>query len=845
MVKIRTQFFISVIVFGTILIVLAIFLALVAGQISKYNYLEESINNIQRTARELSYTANNYLLFGENQQSTRFGTIYESLSTELSELRQLSPEERSLVDDINSYLVRFKSIFDEVHTTIEGVSQRPGSFFEQSFIWVSYSRMQVQSEAILFDASRLFNLVDESLDRTRRESMWLLYILVGAFGIYLFSNYLLIYQRTLKSIEVLKSGTEIVGSGDLNYFVPEKHQDEIGDLSRAFNQMTADLKKVTTSKADLLQREIYARKEIEEDLRDSEERFFKAFHLSPVPMTISRVGEGIWVEVNAAYSRLVEYSQEELVGHKSEDLNIIDAPERELMVQIMADRGSLPGSEANMRTKSGKRLTVLYYTEKVGLKDQDYTLATVVDVTERKKAETALKESEQRFRALSETSPVGVGVSSAEGIILYANPSYELILGYNRGELTGKIASELYWNPDDRRAWVSTLKDTGSVRDVETRLKKKDSSIVWVLLNISPIFFEGKQAVIGTIQDITERKKAEAELAYRATFPEMNPNPVIEVDTGGDIKYVNPAARTIFPDLVTQGDEHPFIKGLTTLVNRIENEETTSIIREVHIGEEWYEQAISQVPNSRNLRIYGRDITSRKKADELKDEFIGMVSHELRTPLTITMGALYTAQDKGISEKDAQELLQDAIIGTETLAGIVENLLELSRSQANRLELNKQKTDVKEIARNVIKKLQSKSGIHHLVVEIPDTIPSVVVDPIRVERIIFNLVENAIKYSPNGGDVKISANQNGDNIIVRVTDYGLGISPDDQKKLFQSFEQLDVNNRRAMQGVGLGLKVCRTLVEAHGGRIWVESEPGRGSSFYFTLLTTVPDLKNQ
>ncbi len=719
MVKIRTQFIISVFVFGTILIVLTIILALVGGQIAKYNYLEDEINNIQRTARELSYTANNYLLFGESQQSTRFGTIYESLTTELSELRQLSPEERSLVDNINSYLVRLKSIFDEVHTTIESLSQNPGNFFEQSFIWVSYSRMQVQSEAIIFDASRFFNLVDESLDQTRRESMWLLFILVGAFGIYIFSNYLLIYQRTLKSIALLKSGTEIIGSGDLNYFVPEKRKDEIGDLSRAFNQMAAELKTITSSKADL---------------------------------------------------------------------------------------------------------------EK--------------EIDERKKAEEAQKESEQRFRTLTETSPVGVGVSSADGIILYANPSYEHILCYNRGELIGKKASDLYWNPEDRSTWVGTLNATGTVKNIETLLKKKDGSVVWVLINVSSILFENSQAVIGTIQDITERKNAEAEIAYRATFPELNPNPIIEVDAIGNVIYENPAAKTMFPDLSARGNKHPYLSGWETLVSGIKIEKT-SLTREINVGESWYEQAISRVPFSQNLRIYGRDVTLRKKADELKDEFIGMVSHELRTPLTITMGALYTAQDKGISVKDAQELLRDAIIGTETLAGIVENLLELSRSQANRLELNKQQTDVNEIAQNVVKKLQSKSGIHHLVVTIPKTTPSVVVDPIRVERIIFNLVENAIKYSPNGGDVKISADQSGDSIIVRVADQGPGISPDDQKKLFQSFEQLDISNRRAMQGVGLGLKVCRTLVEAHGGRIWVESEPGKGSSFCFTLLTTISDLKNK
>jgi PAS domain S-box-containing protein len=842
-----------VFVFGTILIVLAIILALVGGQIARYNYLEDSINNIQRTARELSYTADNYLLFGESQQSTRFGTIYESLSTELSELRQLSPEERSLVDDINSYLVRFKSIFDEVRITIESVSQNPDNFFEQSFIWVSYSRMQVQSEAIIFDASRLFNLVDESLDQTRRESTWLLYILVGAFGIYLFSNYVLIYQRTLKSIALLKSGTEIIGSGDLNYFVPEKRKDEIGDLSRAFNQMTLDLRKVTTSRADL-QREIAARKNIEEELKASNESLQEQTaklvdSQKKYQALVETTNDFIWeMDTQGRYTycspqveTLWGYKPDQMIGNTLFDV-MPSATQQEGMnyLEQMA-KSSEPFRLHNISYNSKGELITLE-TSGVPFFNDDGILSGFRgisrDVTESKKVETALKESEQRFRALSETSPVGVGVSSADGIILYANPCYELILGYNRGELVGKNASGLYWNPDDRRSWVGLLKDTGVVRDIETQLKKKDGSIVWVLINISPILFEGKEAVIGTIQDITERKKAEAELAYRATFPEMNPNPVIEVDTAGNIVYINPAARTTFPDLAAQGDKHPFITDLDTVVKRIENEKPTLLIREINIGESWYEQAISQVPNSRNLRIYGRDVTSRKKADELKDEFIGMVSHELRTPLTITMGALYTAQDKGISEKDAQELLRDAIIGTETLAGIVENLLELSRSQANRLELNKQQTDVNEIAQNVVKKLQNKSGIHRLVVAIPETIPSVVVDPIRVERIMFNLVENAIKYSPKGGEVKISADQTGDNIIVRVTDHGPGITLDDQKKLFQSFEQLDISNRRAMQGVGLGLKVCRTLVEAHGGRIWVESEPGKGSSFCFTLLTT-------
>lgn len=244
-----------------------------------------------------------------------------------------------------------------------------------------------------------------------------------------------------------------------------------------------------------------------------------------------------------------------------------------------------------------------------------------------------------------------------------------------------------------------------------------------------------------------------------------------------------------------------------------------------------------------NLSIHGseliqctvRDISERKKAEMLKDEFIGMVSHELKTPLTVMIGAIYTLKEEVLAEEDRQQLMQDVITSAEVLANIVENLLELSRSQGNRLALNPQPVDIGEIVRHVVQKLKNMSEIHRISVERPAQLPLISIDSARVERILYNLVENAIKYSPKGGEVKIFIRPESESLIVGVSDQGTGISPDDQKLLFQSFEQLGITNRSAMQGVGLGLKVCRTLVEAHGGTICVESEPGKGSTFFFTL----------
>ena len=227
------------------------------------------------------------------------------------------------------------------------------------------------------------------------------------------------------------------------------------------------------------------------------------------------------------------------------------------------------------------------------------------------------------------------------------------------------------------------------------------------------------------------------------------------------------------------------------------------------------------------------DISASKRAERTKDEFLNMVSHELKTPLTVIIGALNTADSPGIPENEARELRQDAVDSAVLLAGMVENLLELSRSKTSRVALSPEPLDFGEVAWSVAHKFHLRSPKHSICVDLPPRIPDVIGDKPKVERILYNLVENAVKYSP-GGEVTISARQDGSNLLACVADQGTGITEHDQKKLFQSFEQLAVE-RKAMHGLGLGLKVCRTLVEAHGGKIWVESKSGKGSKFFFTL----------
>jgi PAS domain S-box-containing protein len=230
-----------------------------------------------------------------------------------------------------------------------------------------------------------------------------------------------------------------------------------------------------------------------------------------------------------------------------------------------------------------------------------------------------------------------------------------------------------------------------------------------------------------------------------------------------------------------------------------------------------------------------RNITDLKRVEKLKDEFIGMVSHELKTPLTVIIGSLAVAKTKGLPVEQANELITDAAIYADDLVVIVDNLLELSRFQSQRLTIQTEPTDLGAIARTVVQKLKNKSSKHHLVVDISTNTARINIDKIRIERVLYNLVENAIKYSPSGGQIRVFNHWQAGKMIVGVSDQGFGIAENDIAKLFHSFERIEAYEKHIIPGLGLGLRVCRILVEAHGGKIWVESVAGKGSTFYFSV----------
>lgn len=224
-----------------------------------------------------------------------------------------------------------------------------------------------------------------------------------------------------------------------------------------------------------------------------------------------------------------------------------------------------------------------------------------------------------------------------------------------------------------------------------------------------------------------------------------------------------------------------------------------------------------------------------KELDQLKSDFVSMVSHELRAPLTNINGSIeLMLSDENMDPETQRAMLRIIAEQTARLTRLVQGILNVSRIEARKLEIHPEVVFIHPVLEKVVREIAQATERH--VFELPDRIlPPVWADPDRLQEILSNLLDNAVKYSPDGGTIRIDAQVLGDRMVISVSDPGLGIPPRELDKIFEKFHRVDRGDARTTYGHGLGLYISKRLVEAHGGDIWVESELGRGSTFHFTL----------
>lgn len=231
------------------------------------------------------------------------------------------------------------------------------------------------------------------------------------------------------------------------------------------------------------------------------------------------------------------------------------------------------------------------------------------------------------------------------------------------------------------------------------------------------------------------------------------------------------------------------------------------------------------------------DLTRFRQAEEMKNTFISSVSHELKTPVALIKGYASTMRraDANWTKEVVSESFQVIEEEADRLTELIENLLDASRAQAGRFKLVPVELDIDELVVKVARKYQAQSKGHRIIADVAPNMPLVLADEARITQVLGNLISNAIKYSPEGGEIRIVGETQLHEVIIRVSDQGMGIAKADQEKLFNSFYRAEIATRRGIAGTGLGLYLSRVIIESHGGRIWVESDGVRGSIFSFSL----------
>jgi hypothetical protein len=481
-------------------------------------------------------------------------------------------------------------------------------------------------------------------------------------------------------------------------------------------------------------------------------------------------------------------------------------------------------------------------------------------------------ENDQRFRALIEHSSDAIALLTTEGIITYASPSSERVTGYQIDVLVGMNAFTLL-HPGDRatiqQQFKTLLPKRGHSNTGEYRIWHKNGGWFWIegtatnLLHDPPI-----RSVVINFRDVNERHQLEDRLRYSElklrSLVESNILGVAVSDFTGRVHEVNDR----FAQLVGYSREE-LLSGAVTKDQLIPEEYREAIaIHEAILLETgrmppWEKECLrkdgTRVPTlmagtlidreqGRALVLF-HDISDRKEAERRKQEFLSMVSHELRTPLTAVMGLVDLAllqidQIPGKLSPEAEKLLGQAermlklALGeVDTEARMVEDLLTASRMDMHQFELSFQPKNLVTLVQEVVANQQQVSVSRQIELILPlDMIVSVSIDALRIGQVLTNYLTNALKYAPADQAISVCLEVTATTARVAVSDRGPGLTEQQQQRVWERFYRAVLpRHQSAATGLGLGLAIAKAIIEQHQGEVGVESVPGQGSTFWFTL----------
>lgn len=495
------------------------------------------------------------------------------------------------------------------------------------------------------------------------------------------------------------------------------------------------------------------------------------------------------------------------------------------------------------------------------------TLANLaVSQLELRRAREAAAESEARLKQILDAVPIAVSVMNPDGRMSFRNLKALEIIGQPLGaapdlpnlgtSLQAYVAGtdEIY--PTDRMAIVLAIRGIKSTSE-DVELLRHGRRMV-LRTSGSPVYNQDGTVACGVVafEDISARIASEkalraSEARFRSLIDRMR-NGLLTVDENSIIESINRAGCGLFgysaeeligqslgvllpPALAARGPE-----GLRE-ARRIALDRITEWEGRRKNGEifpfELSHFAFDDVDGRPHYAGIVRDISERREIERMKQAFVSTISHELRTPLTSIRGSLGLLASGAVGElpEDAANLVQLAERNTERLIALINDILDLDRLESGRMEMSFGETSIADVIVRSIDAIGAFAEQHRVRIDVDASEGVAWGDRDRLVQVLVNLISNAVKFSPSGGAVRIAAHADGRSVEVRVADRGRGIPGSHHRLIFERFRQVESSDARQKGGTGLGLAICKSIVEQHGGTIGVESETGKGSTFWFRV----------
>jgi len=618
-------------------------------------------------------------------------------------------------------------------------------------------------------------------------------------------------------------------------------------------------------------RDITERKMAEQALRDSEEMSRGIVESAATGIYI--VQDEKFQYVSPQIEHISGYTSDELIG--TDSLMYVHPEDREAARNGAIEnlKGlTISPHEFRFVRKDGQPVWILEKVASIQYLGEQAAVGTLLDITENKRAEEALRESEAKYRILVDSAPDAIVLVDLEGRIISCNSATEVFTGYDAEELQGKSFLELSTlEPEDLPRVTKFFEDIMLGRDVEDfemKSTRKDGSERWMGVKVR--ILKSEETITGILvigRDITEHKLAEEALrASEEKYRELieNINDAYAVVRRDKLVFLNQRCADIFgyprEELVGQSffnilapeavEQNMRILGASLSGGTIPERYETVLLRMdgTPIDAEIGLRPITFEGKSA-YSVIARDITERKRAEEALqqrteelehsnwelEQFAYVASHDLQEPLRMVASYVQLLQRryKDKLDADAEEFIGYAVDGASRMQRMINDLLAYSRVGTRGKDFAP--TDCEAVLSQTLTNLEVAIGESDAVVT-HDSLPSIMADDMQLGQLFQNLIGNAIKFRDDEPPrVHVSAEQKGNEWVFSIRDNGIGIAPEFTDRIFDIFQRLHSKNE--YPGTGIGLAICRRIVERHGGQIWVESQPKKGSSFYFTIPT--------